>query len=169
VRTLICEFQPFFEGTAEPLAEYRDDRRRIRSGSPGRHYHYAYVGQKAVKKGDWALVHNGTNFGIVEIKRVVPGIQPAVTKHVIEVLTQTEFEAYKQRNESIDEMRSMMDELRYRNEQEKELSKFEDLAERDPTAKQMLDKLKEFFGMSSAPALEAAATSSEAPEKAGAE
>lgn len=159
MRTLVCEFQPFCVGFEH------------RSGSPGRHYHYAYVGQKPVKKGDWALVHNGSNFGIVEIKRIIPGIQPAVTKHVIEVLTQEEFEAYKKRNETIDEMRSMMDELKFRAKQSKELDQFKELAERDPEAKNMLDKLRKFFGISEAPAIEgtATATASSAPAEAKAD
>lgn len=153
MRTLICEFQPFhslevdyhFDTYTDP-----DGRRRNvhtgqtvrKSGTPGKHYHYAYVGTKAVKRGDWALVHNGSEFGICEIKRVVPGIDAKVTKHVIEVLLRTEFEAYLKRNQEVDELRGAMDELAYRFDQHKLMDKYKGLAETDPRAKELLDKLQ---------------------------
>lgn len=168
MRTLICEFQPFHsymvgESVEVELSELTYDSHfrgvgrgsvvRIptrgtgrQSGSPGKHYHYAYIGDKNVKKGDWALVHNGSEFGIVEIKRVVPGIDTSVTKHVIEVLTQDEFKAYIERNKKIDELRSTFDELEYRLREHKKLDKYKKLAEEDPRAAELLKQVQEGLG-----------------------
>lgn len=150
MRTLICEFQPFHSVEIDPFIDYGRSRSRNepstryvhKSGTPGKHYHYAYVGAKDVKRGDWALVHNGSEFGICEIKRVVPGIDPKVTKHVIEVLLKPEFEAYIKRNQEIDELRGAMDELEYLLEQHKKLDRYAELAVSDPRAKELLDKLQ---------------------------
>lgn len=164
MRTLICEFQPFHAYTSDGMVEvnledvYRSGTQygRIRvpihntgrqGGSPGRHYHYAYIGSKEVKRGDWALVHNGSEFGICEIKRVVPGIDPKVTKHVIEVLTQDEFKAYVERNQKIDELRNVMDELDYRLDQHKKLDKYRDLAKTDPRAAELLKQVADGLGI----------------------
>lgn len=135
MRTLIVEFQPLIVD-----GEYH-------SGSPRRHYSYAYVGQKAVKRGDWALVHNGSNFGIVEVKRVIPGIDAKVTKHVIEVLTREEFETYREHNNRIEDLRSLKDELDHRLAQDKELDRYRDLASRDPRSAEILKELEGFFGI----------------------
>jgi hypothetical protein len=153
VRTLVSEFQRSFQNGS------------YKTGTPNRHYHYAYCGDKDVKKGDWALVHNGTEFGVVEIKRVIPGIEPAVTKHVIEVLTQSEFDAYKERNKTIDEMRSNLDALDYRLAQHKRMKKYEELAEDDPGARKILDELKSFFGMNTTPAIETTSTAAASNEE----
>jgi hypothetical protein len=166
VRTLICEFQPFHNMSINQMVEvdledvhrslggsYRSGvvrvpiRKGTSSGNRDKHYHYAYVGDKNVKRGDWALVHNGNEFGIVEVKRVIPGIDPKVTKHVIEVLLVEEFKAYLERNKKVDELRSMQDELDFRLEQDKKLDKYKDLATRDPRAKTLLDQLQSFFGI----------------------
>lgn len=175
MRTLICEFQPFHVSTTTEFLEFETTagRRRIpvqndgqKTGTPGRHYHYAYVGDKPVKRGDWALVHNGDTFGIVEIKRVVPGIESVVTKHVIEVLTKEEFKAYLERNERIDEMRSALENLEFRLEQKKKLDKYEALAEEDPEAAKILQRLKTFFGMNTNPQIEAASSAEEPEDRA---
>lgn len=171
MRTLICEFQPFFESIQTKVVSYGElyeldghivrqvsNGRSKRYGTPNKHYHYAYVGNKPVKRGDWALVHNGSEFGIIEIKRVIPGIEPCVTKHVIEVLTQDEFKAYLERNKKIDELRNDMDELEFRLKKHKQLEKYEALAEEDPRAKELLGRIKEELGMSAQPTLEVAPT-----------
>lgn len=152
MRTLIVHFQPVF---------LEDERR---SGSSPRNYAYAYCGDKEIKRGDWALVHNGTNFGVVEIQRVIPGIDPKVTKHAILVLTQDEFEAYKERNKKIEELRTDLDELDYRLEQHKKLSRYEDLASEDPRAKTLLERLKITMGLEK-PAIEVQASPSKDPVK----
>ena len=150
MRTLICEFQPFLVEDHDDYIPIGQRKMRRKTGSPGRHYHYAYVGNKDVRRGDWALVHNGEDFGIVEIKRVVPGVDAKVTKHVIEVLTRGEFDLYKARNAEIDELRGALDELDYRLEQRKKLDKYEDLASEDPRSRELLTKLRGFFGVNGA-------------------
>jgi len=132
------------------------------TGTPGKHYHYAYVGNKDVKKGDWALVHNGEYFGMVSIKRVIPGIDSKVTKHVIEVLTKDEFKAYLERNQRIDELRADMDELDYRLKQHKQLAKYEELAKDDPRAKELLERLQKQMGFNTNQIEATSATSSSA-------
>lgn len=157
MRTLICEFQPFHSIEVDP--DYYGERKvgpsmraTRKSGSPGTHYHYAYVGTKDVRRGDWALVHNGSEFGICEIKRVIPGIDAKVTKHVIEVLLRAEFDTYLKRNQEVDELRGAMDELEYRLDQHKKLDRYRELAESDPRAKELLDKLA--ATLNPAPAIE---------------
>jgi hypothetical protein len=169
VRTLVVEFQPMFHGADE--GDIGDSfttgpRGRVaykRAGTPGKHYHYCYAGQKEVKRGDWAVVHNGNEFGIVQVKRCIPGVESKVTKHVLMVITQEEFERYLTMNKQIDEFRGLMDQLDYRLEQHKKLERYEDLASSDPTAKAMVDRLKSFFGLTEAPQLDVAATPTSAP------
>jgi hypothetical protein len=88
-----------------------------------------------------------------------------VTKHVIEVLTQSEFDAYKERNKTIDEMRSNLDALDYRLAQHKRMKKYEELAEDDPGARKILDELKSFFGMNTTPAIETTSTAAASNEE----
>lgn len=180
MRTLVCEFQPFHVQTSREFLDIpiqgTNERMRVpvRSnepdfGNPRKHYKYAYTGNKNVKKGDWALVHNGTTFGIVEIKRVLMGIQAEVTKHVIEVLTTDEFEAYLERNKKVDELRGKMDELDYRLEQHKKLDKYQKLAETDPVAAEILTDLKKYFGIKDQTAIEAAPIPPASPPNVGAD
>jgi hypothetical protein len=175
VRTLIVEFQPSFVSETVnydiPDFDYtfgdsgvrrRTSKVKSQPGTPNRHYHYVYAGSKEVKRGDWAVVHNDTNFGIVQIKRVLVGVDHKVTKHVLMVITQDEFKNYQEMNRQIDDLRGLQQELEYRLEEDKKLEKFRDLATRDPRAREIMDKLSGFF-TPTRPALEATATSTSAP------
>lgn len=140
MRTLTCEFQAF----EDEGGSYRTNSRN--NGSPGKFYDYLYTGWRDVRAGDWALVHNGTNFGIVKISRVRPGMTDKVTKHVISVVTQDDFARYKEANDSINSHRRVFDELDYLLEEEKKLSKYRDLAERNTQAKELLEKVNIWTG-----------------------
>lgn len=127
-----------------------------RSGTPNKQYCYLYTGDRDVKPGDHAVVHNGTHFGVVEIQRVKPGIDDKVTKHVITVITKEDMEHYHQANTSIVKHREVFDQLDYMLEQDKKLDKYKDLATRSPEAADLLKQA----GMWTGPLIE----SQKAPE-----
>ncbi len=147
VRTFVCEFQTFIDDvTTSPSAGFTKTGRR--SGSPGREYDYLYTGSRNVRPGDWAIVHNGSEFGIVTILRVRPGITDKVRKHVLQVITQDDFETYKEANKSIVNHRQVYDELDYMLEQKKKTSKYEELAQTNTYARELLNKLNVYNGPS---------------------
>lgn len=145
MRTLVVEFIPF--NTIDTF----DHGKRRNAGSPNKYYEYLYVGDRKVIPGDWAIVHNGSEFGCVEVQRIKPGLSDKATKHIITVITQEDFKAYQEANRHISKHRQVFDELDYMLENEKKLDKYRDLAERNPQAKNLLDSLNIWNG----PVLEA--------------
>jgi hypothetical protein len=109
-------------------------------GTSHQQYHYLYTGARPVQSGDWAVVHNGNEFGIVRIDRVRPGIHDKVTKHVLALITQEDYLNYQQANRQIDEHRRIFDQLDYMLEQDKQLDRYKDLASRNPEAAELLKK-----------------------------
>lgn len=131
MRTLVCEFIRCFHNT------------EVNNGSPGREYHYAYFGDKTLLTGDeiYAVVHNGTDFGIVRVNRVLPGLHPKVTKSVMLVFTKDDFEAYKELNKNLKQRRqdyAMLDDML---EQQKLLDKY-DVLKDNPEAQEVLDRIR---------------------------
>lgn len=137
LKTLVVEFDTFHV-ISGGHGTYK------RNGSPGTHYYYLYTGAKEVKPGDWAFVHNGTDFGITEVQRIMPGIHDKVTKNVIEVLTREEFALYKKANEAIHEHRKVFDQLDYLIKQEDSMARYRSLAERNPEAAALLERIEAF-------------------------
>lgn len=111
-----------------------------------REYAYLYVGNREVQIGDYALVHNGSSFGMIQINRIKPGIEDKVTKHVIAVVTQADFNQYEAMNKGISEYRKVFDELDFAIAEDKRFSKYKDLAERDPKVAELLKKAREWQG-----------------------
>jgi len=109
-----------------------------KTGTPGRSYNYLYTGSRDVSVGDYAVVHNGINFGVVEIQRVKPGIDDKVTKHVITVITKEDMQHYHDANASISKHRQVFDQLDYMLEQDKKIDKYRELATRNPEAADLL-------------------------------
>lgn len=135
LRTLVCEYQPLTDGNGS------------RASTAPRTYEYLYVGAKDVSVGDHAFVHNGTNFGVVKIVRIRPGITDKVTKNVIDVITRAEWDEYQERNKRINEHRKVYDELDYLIEENKKHERYRRLAEHDPRAASLLSKITGFTGV----------------------
>jgi hypothetical protein len=130
VRTLECEFI----------------RTMHNQGTAGRRYHYLYTGKRDIRAGDHAMVHNGSEFGIVEVKRVRPGITDKVEKHVLAVVTQEDFLRYSEANRGIDEHRTVFDRLDQMLEDAKRFDKYKELAASNPEADALLAKARTWHG-----------------------
>jgi hypothetical protein len=117
-------------------------------------YHYCYAGRKEVKPGDFAIIHNGSEFSVVDIRRAIPGVEPRVTKYVLAVITQADFEAYLEQNTRIEEYRQLEDQLAYRLKLKKHRQDLRDMAQGDTEAMALLDRL-EAFERTTTPAIEA--------------
>ena len=140
MRTLVSTFLPFHS------EDTRNGERRYNTGTPHKTYDYLYAGHRDVKPGDWALVHNGHEFGLVRIERVKPGFSEKATKHVLTVITKGDFEQYQAANKAIMERVQIYDELEHLLKQESKLDKYQALAERNPDAKELLARLNVYEG-----------------------
>lgn len=140
MRTLVSTFLPFHS------EDTRNGERRYNTGTPHKTYDYLYAGHRDVKPGDWALVHNGHEFGLVRIERVKPGFSEKATKHVLTVITKGDFEQYQAANKAIMERVQIYDELEHLLKQESKLERYQRLAENNPAAKELLDRLNVYEG-----------------------
>jgi hypothetical protein len=138
VRTLQVQFIPF--NTIDEESYHRPGAKKRNPGSPGRNYEYLYTGDREVKVDDWAIVHNGEEFGMVRISRVFPGIRDKVHKHVITVITQEDFQNYLEANRDIQRHREIFDQLDGMLEAESKLERYRRLAENNPYAAELLEK-----------------------------
>lgn len=130
IRTLSCEFI----------------RTEHNAGTASRTYDYLYTGGREVRVGDWAVVHNGSVFGIVQIKRIRPGLTDKVDKHVLTIFTQDDYLRYQEANRAIVQHRTVFDQLDYMLEEEKRLGKYADLAAKNPVAADLLKRAQVWDG-----------------------
>ena len=136
LRTLVCEFLSF--EVKESKGELGTLRQR---GSPGRDYFYLYTGDRDVKAGDLALCHNGADYGLTRINRVLPGIHDKVTKTVITVVTSEDMKQYYANNKGIDNYRRIFDQLDGMLAEETKIDRYRKLAERNEQAAELLRSL----------------------------
>lgn len=125
-------------------------------------YHYCYAGNKEPKPGDWAVVHNGSEFAVVTIQRAIPGVEPRVTKYALAIITQDDFNAYLEQNRQIEEYRSLEEQLAYRLKLATQRKKLKEMAEDDPQAQALIRRLEE-FERRTMPVIEAEVPQYEAP------
>lgn len=125
IQTLSCEFI----------------RTEHNAGTASRTYDYLYTGGREVRVGDWAVVHNGSVFGIVQIKRIRPGLTDKVDKHVLTIFTQDDYLRYQEANRV-----RYFDQLDYMLEEEKRLGKYADLAAKNPAAADLLKRAQVWDG-----------------------
>ena len=100
-------------------------------GSRHTDYHYAYMGAKEVKAGDWALVHNGTEFGLVRVKRVLAGMSAKVKKVVMLAFTQEDFQDYLKMNDQLAARADAFNQLDEMLAEKKKMAKYEELKDNE--------------------------------------
>ncbi len=153
MKTLFCTFGPSvteeeYDEYFDPglKSSYREVRSVRRATKPSKQYAYLYTGNREVLTGDFAVVHNGTNFAVVHIERVKPGIDDKVIKHVLSVITRGDFEQYLKANEAIVDHRKVFDQLDYLIEEEKKMERYRELAKTNTLAADLLKRATTWDG-----------------------
>ena len=148
MKTLYCTFNPILEEYTDEDHEhsYLNTKMTRRPVQPAKQYAYLYTGSREVKVGDHAVVHNGSEFSVVRIERVKPGIDDKVVKHVLSVVTRDDFQQYLVANKAIVDHRTVFDQLDHLLEEDAKMQKYRDLAKNNPQAQELLNKIGVWHG-----------------------
>lgn len=114
---------------------------RYSTGHSSQEYHYIVDADTKVQVGDFAVVHNGSEFAIVQVVDVKAGASSKASKSLVTILTKEVFEAYKAENERIKEQRQLFQRLEQLLAQESENNKYRLLAQSNAEAAEILAKL----------------------------
>ena len=107
----------------------------------GKDYHYVVADSVKVAIGDSAVVHNGSDFRVVQVTDVKAGASPRATKTVVTVLNAEVFADYQERNKQVKEQKDLFIRLDQLLAQESENNKYRLLAQGNAEAAAILAQL----------------------------
>lgn len=152
MKTLFCTFNPTRDTDDEEYESYwgtenqRPGKAPLRSSAPAKEYAYLYTGNRDINAGDYAVVHNGSNFAVTKIERVKPGIDDRVRKHVLSVITQEDYTQYLKANKGINDHRKVFEQLDFMLEEQEKFNKYIELGKANPAAAALLHKAQVWHG-----------------------
>ena len=104
-------------------------------------YHYLVDDSEVVSVGDRAVVHNGTEYRIVDVIDVRAGTSSRAAKTVVSLITKQVHSDYLARNEKVNEQKALFTRLEQLLAQESENNKYRLLAQSNAEAAEILSKL----------------------------
>ena len=104
-------------------------------------YDYIVEDNVQITTGDHAVVHNGSEFAIVQVESVKNGASAKATKTLVAVLNQNVISDYKAMNEKVKEQKAMFARLEQLLAQENENNKYRLLAASNSEAAKILEAL----------------------------
>lgn len=107
----------------------------------GKDYHYLVDDDAAVVAGDYAVVHNGSEYRVVRVTDILVGASSRANKTVVTILNADVFNAYKAKNEQVNEQKQLFVRLEQLLAQESENNKYRLLAQSNSEAAEILAKL----------------------------
>lgn len=114
---------------------------RYNTGYNDKSYDYLVEDNTEVQAGDFAVVHNGSEFAIVRVIEVCAGASGKATKSLVTVLGKKVIEEYTARNALVQEQKEAFQRLEQLLAQESENDRYRMLAQRNAEAAALLAKL----------------------------
>lgn len=111
-------------------------------GTNRKDYAYAVEDSEVIEAGDFAVVHNGNDYRIVEVNSVAAGIDGRVNKTIVCVLNNATREDYEKRNAEITARKSLFQKLDQLLAKESIMTKYRQLAQYNNEAAEILKQLE---------------------------